>query len=93
MIKKHHRLSYIKSRVMQIVFQKQNPQAPWITKDAISLLNELIKSTDVGLDFGSGRSTKWFATRCQYLFSIENNLEWYNIVKNQIKDLTKVSHK
>ena len=31
-----------------------------------------------GFEFGSGRSTKWFANKVSFYYSVEGNLEWYN---------------
>ena len=92
MIKKHHTPAYIKNRLKQIWFEKMNPEAPWLTKDAIQLLDQLIKNDDIGLEFGSGRSTKWLCERCNYLYSVENNQEWFNIVNDDISNRNNVKY-
>lgn len=76
-IKKYHTFKYLISRIQQYYYQFKNPQAPWLTPLSIRLLNQLIKETDIGFEFGSGRSTNWFAKRCNILYSIEHNSEWY----------------
>lgn len=91
-MKKYHTFRYALSRMKQIIFQKKNPNVPWLTPSSISLLEQLIKKTDVGFEFGSGRSTKWFATRCQYLYSVEHNQKWFEIVQNQIKDYDNIEY-
>ena len=48
-----------------------------MTSDAIDLLEKLIRSDDVGIEFGSGRSTVWFCERVGYLFSVETDPAWY----------------
>lgn len=92
MIKKHHTPKYVYSRLNQIIFQKKYPEAPWLTQQAVGLLDSLIMPDDQGLEFGSGRSTKWFANRCGFLTSVEHNKEWYNYVINQLKDHFNVSY-
>ena len=39
---------------------------------------------DLGLEYGSGRSTIWFARRTQRLVSIETDLRWYQNVQSLI---------
>ncbi|RRR78423.1 MAG: hypothetical protein EI684_00340 [Candidatus Viridilinea halotolerans] len=43
-----------------------------------------MKPTDVGVEFGSGRSTAWFAARLASLCSIESNALWYERVKKEL---------
>jgi len=48
-----------------------------------------------GVEFGSGRSTHWFAKRLKQLISIEHVAEWYAVVQQQIasKSLTNVDYR
>lgn len=57
---------------------------PWISYRAIHEIEGLMHRDWKVLEFGSGMSTLWFAERCSYLHSIENNKDWYNKVKNLI---------
>jgi predicted O-methyltransferase YrrM len=59
-----------------------NPEAPWLTKDANKLLSSLLRKSDIGIEFGSGRSTPWLASRVSFLISVEHDMCWYNKVKN-----------
>jgi predicted O-methyltransferase YrrM len=77
---------YIYDRLSLAIYEKQNKDHPWLTKDAIALLNSFLKKTDVGLEWGSGRSTVWFASKIQHLVSVEDNPEWYNVVKEKLVD-------
>jgi len=52
----------------------------------INILETWLRPTDIGLEFGSGRSTNWFASRIGHLTSVEDNPEWYQRVRNQIKN-------
>ena len=77
---------YIKDRLLVILDERKNPKNPWITAHATRLLQGLLKPTDIGVEFGSGRSTAWFANRLQQLTSVESNPEWYAIVKQQLAE-------
>jgi predicted O-methyltransferase YrrM len=59
---------------------------PWLTRQAVEILDDRLKPGDVGLEWGSGRSTIWFAQRVTHLTSIEHNDSWYNRVKNVLSD-------
>lgn len=82
MIKSHWTPLYFWNKIKNKIWETQNPDAPWLTSDAVNLLNELIKNTDTGLEFGSGRSTYWLAKRMKYLTSVEDNENWYQKVKS-----------
>ncbi len=84
-MKKHWTSRYIYNRLMNYFFEQNNRDLPWLTPDSINLLDNLIKNTDIGVEFGSGRSTAWFATRCRFLTSVEDDLQWYKIVKEKLK--------
>ena len=62
---------------------------PWLTKEAINFLEQVIKCRpDLKiLEFGSGGSTIWFAQRTQFLVSIEHNPQWYEKVKKEVLEL------
>ena len=95
MILKEHQLSskYILNRLKQMFFQKTNPEAPWLTKESILLLDSLLKDSDIGLEFGSGRSTKWLAKRCHLLYSIEDHSGWFEKVSVELKDFKNVNYR
>src|SRR5690349_8508790 len=44
-------------------FKRQTEVTPWIPADALQILEGLLQPTDVGVEFGSGGSTTWFASR------------------------------
>jgi hypothetical protein len=76
-----HRLhwtpKYIYSRLMEIAYQHRYPEYPWLTKAANTMMESLLNRDDVGLEFGSGRSTIWFAKKVKFLTSIEHNSQWF----------------
>jgi SAM-dependent methyltransferase len=63
-----------------------HPDVPWLTRQAVEILEDRLKPTDVGLEWGSGRSTIWFARRVAHLTSIEHNDHWYKRIKNLLSD-------
>lgn len=81
---KHLTPRYVKNRLLVLWDQSWRPENPWLTADAVKLLDQLLKPTDVGVEFGSGRSTIWFAHRLKHLTSIENDFNWYRLIKNKI---------
>ena len=57
---------------------------PWYTYAAIDYLEQLDLSGAAVLEFGSGNSTRYWATRCAKLVSVEDNAEWYDKVRSQL---------
>jgi hypothetical protein len=78
------RPSYALKRVGQMRFESSHPHAPWLAESAILLLDTYLKPTDVGFEWGSGRSTIWFAQRVSHLHSVEDNRGWYDDVRTRL---------
>ena len=81
---KHISIRYLIDRINVWWEFKFNPEKPWLTSDAVRLLDELISPNDEMLEIGSGRSTSWFAQRVKNLHSLEDNTDWYNLVSKKI---------
>ena len=84
-------LSYLSPRCLYALLRRQiwirtHPGVPWLTRQAVEILEERLKPSDIGLEWGSGRSTLWFARKVAHLTSIEHNEYWYNRVKNLLSD-------
>lgn len=77
---------YVYNRVRDLVYQRAHPADPWLTPAAIDLLGTLLRPADRGAEFGSGRSTLWFAARVASLTSVEHDARWYEGVTAQLKD-------
>src|SRR4051812_24682715 len=75
---------YVINRVAWFFYERRNMDKPWLTPRATELLSELLLPNDTGIEWGSGRSTAWFARRLKHLTSIEDNREWYDIVTQQL---------
>ncbi|MAR30666.1 MAG: hypothetical protein CL884_00335 [Dehalococcoidia bacterium] len=67
--------------------EKTHPNDPWLTRQSVHILADLLQDTDTGLEFGSGRSTIWFAQRTSRVISIEHDFKWYQSVGQKIQDL------
>ncbi|KTE17779.1 class I SAM-dependent methyltransferase [Sphingopyxis sp. H115] len=80
---KHVTPRYVVDRTRLYFQQKEHPEHPWLTSAAIGILESALLDTDVGAEFGSGRSTAWFVQRIGKLYSVEHNPEWHAIVERQ----------
>jgi predicted O-methyltransferase YrrM len=76
---------YIKDRLNVIAYERRHPDVPWLTRDMIQILESWLRPDDQGLEWGSGRSTLWFAQRIGRLLSVEHDERWYSKIKNQIE--------
>ena len=58
---------------------------PWTSPGSILFFDKVLTNNMVGLEYGSGRSTIYFAKKLKQLVSIEHNPEWFKKVSNQLK--------
>jgi hypothetical protein len=79
-------------RVRLIAYERRHPDAPWLASEAVAFLEQWLRPDLVGFEWGSGRSTVWFARRVRHLISIEHDPHWYEEVKNRL-DQKDVAHK
>jgi SAM-dependent methyltransferase len=80
------RPSYLIPRLRQIAFSRRFPDAPWLVESAVFLLESWLKPTDVGLEWGSGRSTVWLARRMKRLITIEADRTWYEEIRKRLRE-------
>jgi predicted O-methyltransferase YrrM len=66
---------------------------PWLTEEAIALLEELAPFKRV-LEFGSGGSTVFFAKRAENVISIEHDEKWFDLVEAKLVEekISNVEH-
>ena len=81
---------YVFDRINLWRVQRSHPDYPWLTRQAISILETRLKPSDTGLEWGSGRSTVRFARRISKLVSIENDPAWYSRVQGMVSMLPNV---
>lgn len=83
---RHRTPRYVYNRTRQMLYEHGHPGEPWVTPESARLLASMLRQSDQGLEFGSGRSTIWFAQRVRHLTSVEHDKRWYDTVARQIRD-------
>ena len=76
---------YLWRYLVQQAFQRQHPQAPVIVANAVLILDTWLRPTDRGLEWGSGRSTIWLASRVAHLVSVEHTAVWHARVQGELE--------
>ncbi len=84
-------LKYIVRKLRYVLWCKRHPDAPWMSPQAVAWLDAFLRPSDIGLEFGSGRSTVWFARRAAALTSVEHKQDWHKSVSARIREL-KLTH-
>jgi hypothetical protein len=74
----------VADRVRLAVHQRLHPDAPWLTAEATEALDRWLRPEHVGIEWGSGRSTAWFAQRVGRLVSVEHDAGWHATVAAQL---------
>ena len=64
-------------------YHRRHPGLPLLAIPAIEFLADWIKTSDSVLEYGAGHSTRWYASRCQHITSVENIPEWAEIVHRE----------
>jgi predicted O-methyltransferase YrrM len=77
---------YAESKLLLKLFQIRYPDAPWLTQQMVEILAGWLRPTDIGLEWGSGRSTLWFSRRLAQLTSVENNPGWHAKVQSMLRE-------
>lgn len=83
---RHWTPRYIFNRICEELYMRSCPDLPWLTKSANAILQTYLKPGDQGLEFGSGRSTIWFAKHVGRLTSVEHDKIWHEKVRTMISD-------
>jgi len=91
---RHLTLRYIFDRLVEKSYRRTHPDTPWLAPAAIDFLTGYLLASDDMLEFGSGRSTLWFARRVHHISSVEHNPEWYAKISGKISDfsITNISY-
>ena len=83
---RHWTPRYIVNRIIEKVYRRTNPDVAWLTPDANQILAGCLQKEDHGVEFGSGRSTVWFARRVAYLDSVEHQVDWHARVTEMLAE-------
>ena len=86
MIKNHWTINYALNKLIRLIFDFFHKDYPWITRQSTKFIEENIGVDTVGYEWGSGRSTLWFAKKTKYLYSIEHDRDWFNQVSQKISE-------
>lgn len=70
----------VPARIFYWLWERMNPDKPWLCRGAITYCETHLTKSMVCVEFGSGRSTVWFAERVRHLTSIEHDGRWYEQV-------------
>jgi hypothetical protein len=76
----------IGARISYWVWEKRNPDKPWLCPGTIHFCEQYFNRSAHGVEFGSGRSTRWFSKLTSNLTSIEHSKQWYNQVQQKLKE-------
>jgi hypothetical protein len=87
-------ISYVKYRIMRPLLKIYynlylilNPGTPWTTPASIKFFKKCLNQEMVGLEYGSGSSTIFFARRLKHLVSVEHNRSWFKYIKDKASKL------
>lgn len=83
---RHWTPKYLYNRFKLFLYEIKHRDHPWLTQQANTILSSCLAKTDVGLEWGSGRSTIWFAKRVAHLTSVEHDPRWYERVKKKLAE-------
>lgn len=73
-------------RLQAEVYKRRHPEEPWISHHAVKFCQQALRSNMRGLEWGSGRSTAWYAKRLGSLCSVEHNQDWHRIVTVKLRE-------
>lgn len=59
------------------------PDEPWLPKSVITFLDQWLTKDKLVLEYGSGASSIWLATRVKHVTSIEHKKTWHSLVLSQ----------
>jgi len=82
--RKHWTPRYVLDRLTLAAWEATHPDRPWLTPRAVDFLEDWVRADDVVVEFGSGRSTRWFADRAREVVSVEHDSAWYERVKSDL---------
>jgi hypothetical protein len=77
---------YIWSRSFEKLYRWAHPDVPWLTRTANTFLETYLQPEDFGWEFGSGKSTIWFARRVKHLTSVEHDPAWFERVSAMLEE-------
>ncbi|MFN2613863.1 MAG: class I SAM-dependent methyltransferase [Actinomycetota bacterium] len=77
--------SLLVHRARCAIYELRHPGEPWMAPGAIRFCDDHLRDDWRALEWGSGRSTGWFARRVGSLTSIEHDPAWYARVCERLR--------
>lgn len=84
---------YLARRVAYKGYELLHQDEPWIAQGAVEYCDQRLTRTMRGLEWGSGRSTLWFAKRLLKLTSVEHSANWHARVKQRLSTVHNVDYR
>jgi SAM-dependent methyltransferase len=72
-------------RIYYYFYEHSHPEEPFLAPAAVRFLDENLSRTGRGLEWGSGRSTPWFAVRLGQLVAVEHDEVWYRDISSRLE--------
>jgi len=63
------------------------PYTPLVNDGALARFEAIVQPHFDVFEFGSGKSTIWFAQHCHHVVSVENNVQWFQAVRAKLDEL------
>jgi predicted O-methyltransferase YrrM len=82
-------------RLRYFAWEKLHPNSPWLCPGTVRFCERSLTPSMTALEYGSGRSTVWFAKRLARLTSVEHNADWFVEVAARVaaEKLTNVDYR
>jgi predicted O-methyltransferase YrrM len=84
-LRRHWTTRYLFDRGLETFYRATHPGAPWLTPASVRFISGQLNPKMAAFEFGSGRSTAWFARRIRKVVSVEHNPHWYRTTGDQIR--------
>lgn len=82
---------YINSKLNKKLENKNGEPVPWMNYSVVAFLEERLNITMKIMEYGSGASTLFFASKCNSVASIEHDENWFESV-NKLLLVNKISN-
>ena len=76
---------YLRYRIPAALRARLRPREPSLTPRAIKQLESMLQPEHVGVEWGSGNTTRWFAKRTRHLTSFETDPAYYERVAASLR--------
>lgn len=81
---------YMKSMGLGRPCNQTGEPVPWMNYNVISFLEQRLNRQMTLFEYGSGYSTQYYAKHVLEVTSVEHDREWYDKIKNELPDNTKL---